>query len=110
MVGGEGRESGFRGQESETTNQKSQIRNQKPEARMKSICFPPSAFSLLLTALSPRIRVLSRLQENKSMPMGEQIRDEINAPPRYDSKLQTRPALEAVNWRTRDSADSRLEC
>ena len=31
------------------------------------------------------------------MPMGEQIRDEINAPPRYDSKLQTRPALEAVN-------------
>jgi len=64
---------------------------------MKSICFPPSAFSLLLTALSPRIRVLCRLQENKSMPMGEQIRDEINAPPRYDSKLQTRPALEAVN-------------
>ena len=61
---------------------------------MKSICFPPSAFSLLLTALSPRIRVLSRLQENKSMPMGEQIRDEINAPPRYDSQLQTRPALE----------------
>jgi len=31
------------------------------------------------------------------MPMAEQIRDEINAPPRYDSKLQTRPALEAVN-------------
>ena len=31
------------------------------------------------------------------MPMGDQIRDEINVPPRYDSKLQTRPALEAVN-------------
>jgi hypothetical protein len=29
--------------------------------------------------------------------MGEQIRDEINAPPRYDSQLRTRPALEAVN-------------
>jgi hypothetical protein len=28
------------------------------------------------------------------MPMREQIRDEINAPPRYDSQLQTRPALE----------------
>jgi len=31
------------------------------------------------------------------MPMEEQIQDEINAPPRYDSKVQTRPALEAVN-------------
>jgi hypothetical protein len=31
------------------------------------------------------------------MPMGEQIRDEINAPPRYDSQLQIRFALEAVN-------------
>jgi hypothetical protein len=47
--------------------------------------------------LSPRIIALCRWQENKSMPMAEQIQDEINAPPRYDSKLQTRPALEAVN-------------
>ena len=49
----------------------------------------------------PINRVIAELvfiwQENKSMPMAEQIQDEINAPPRYDSKLQTRPALEAVN-------------
>jgi hypothetical protein len=57
---------------------------------MKSICFPPSA-------LSPRIIAVCRWQENKSMLMGEQIQGEINAPSRYDSKLQTRPALEAVN-------------
>jgi hypothetical protein len=31
------------------------------------------------------------------MPMGEQIRDEINALPRCNSQLQNRPALEAVH-------------
>ncbi len=59
MVGGEEQDSGVRSQESEgqvpgvrfqVIGAKLGVRSQKPGDRMRSICFPPSAFWLLPTA------------------------------------------------------------